>query len=303
LNTNNGNRYDDWFELRNPGAATVSLDGYFLTDNLANKFQFAIPPGYTIPANGYLLVWADGAASLNTNTDAALHVNFRLDAGGEAIGLFAADGTQIDAVTFEPQFNDFSQGRFPDGIGPSYFLQTPTPKAPNTSWANRHPALNPIPDASASVGQALTFVASATDPEAPPQVLSFSLANGAPANATIDPVSGLFTWIPAAAQGQSTNFITVRVTDDGTPPLNAAWTFKVVVGLRVTAITPGAGGNVSLTFGTIVGKTYRVEYKDSLDAATWTLLAPDQVAGGISLTVVDNMGALPQRFYRVVQVD
>jgi len=52
---------DDWFELYNPGPSRVDLGGYFLTDNLANKFQFQVPNNghYTLPPGGYLLVWAD----------------------------------------------------------------------------------------------------------------------------------------------------------------------------------------------------------------------------------------------------
>src|SRR5262249_3900052 len=94
--------YDDWFELYNPGANAVDLGGYFLTDNLTNKFQFQIPDNghYTIPAGGYLLVWADSTPAQNSTNRPDLHVSFNLRAAGEAIGLFAADGTQIDAITF-----------------------------------------------------------------------------------------------------------------------------------------------------------------------------------------------------------
>jgi len=41
-------KYDDWFEIYNPGTNTVSLAGYYVTDNLTNKFQYQIPNGYTI---------------------------------------------------------------------------------------------------------------------------------------------------------------------------------------------------------------------------------------------------------------
>src|SRR5205823_4913932 len=50
------NALDDWFELYNPGTSPVNLAGYFLTDNLANKFQYRIPAGYSVPPLGYLLV-------------------------------------------------------------------------------------------------------------------------------------------------------------------------------------------------------------------------------------------------------
>ncbi|MBN2505882.1 MAG: lamin tail domain-containing protein [Verrucomicrobia bacterium] len=131
LNTNNSNRYDDWFELHNPGDTPASLDGACLTDNLANPLQCPIPPGFVIPPHGFLLVWADNQPALSNPSLPELHVNFRLDLEGESIGLFASDGTLIDAVTFGPQDDDITEGRFPDGTGPVCRLASPTPWQPN----------------------------------------------------------------------------------------------------------------------------------------------------------------------------
>ena len=123
--------YDDWFELYNPGPMAVNLEGYYLTDTLTNQFQFRIPAGYTIPGGGFLLVWADNEAGQNSTNRADLHVNFALRQAGEAIGLFAADGTPIDTVTFGPQTNNVSEGHYPDGSGPLHFMSTYTPRMPN----------------------------------------------------------------------------------------------------------------------------------------------------------------------------
>jgi hypothetical protein len=129
--------YDDWFELYNPGPATVDLGGLFLTDNLANKFQFEIPQNghYLIASGGYLLVWADSESNQNSTNRSDLHVNFRLRAAGEAIGLFAADGVQIDAVTFGQQTNNISMGRSPDGSEDVVFLPQPSPRQANHAVA------------------------------------------------------------------------------------------------------------------------------------------------------------------------
>src|SRR5439155_25314816 len=142
-----------------------------------------IPAGYLSPPHGFLLVWADNQSSLNSSNDPDLHVDFRLNQGGDQIGLFASDGSQIDAVTFEPQFTDISQGRFPDGPGTNYFLAKPTPRGPNSIWANRYPVLEPIPDATVFIGHSLAFTAHATDPDPPPQTLAFSLDADAPTGA------------------------------------------------------------------------------------------------------------------------
>ncbi len=305
LNTNNNNQYDDWFELYNPGDASVTLGGYFLTDNLLDPFQSPIPPGYTIPPQGYFLVWADNSPNLNTNTDPDLHVNFRLDQAGEQIGLFGPDGTPVDTVVFEPQYSDLSQGRSPDGSDAFYYLATPTPREPNSSWANRYPVIEAIPEQTVFAGEPFSFNVPATDPDAPAQTLAFALAVGYPAGAAVDPVSGVFSWTPPIKQPSGTNQITVWVTDNGTPPLSAMGSFTLVVttGLRVSHFERGTGGEFSLTFGTVPGKTYQVEYKDDLSAPDWTPLGASTNALSGEITISDAPGAAPQRFYRVVQME
>jgi regulation of enolase protein 1 (concanavalin A-like superfamily) len=124
-------RYDDWLELHNLGDTEADLTGFTLTDTPANPTRFIVPAGYVIPPGGFLLVWADGMPELNlSSTD--LHLNFSLNRDGEFIGLYAPDGTPVDHVTFGPQSDDVSQGRFPDGTTLLHFFFNPTPGAPNT---------------------------------------------------------------------------------------------------------------------------------------------------------------------------
>jgi hypothetical protein len=124
-------RFDDWFELYNSAATPADLAGYYLTDNLTNKFMFLIPSGYSIPPNGYQLVWADDEANQNSPGRLDLHVNFKLAKSGQQIGLFAPDGTAIDSVSFGPQTSDVSQGRSPDGGSTISVMTVPTPRAAN----------------------------------------------------------------------------------------------------------------------------------------------------------------------------
>jgi hypothetical protein len=81
--------------------------------------------------------------------------------------------------------------------------------------ANAAPVLSGVP-ASATIPElaAYTFTASATDPDLPAETLTFSLV-GAPAGATIDPGTGVFSWTPAEAQGPGTYPFSVRVSDGG----------------------------------------------------------------------------------------
>jgi hypothetical protein len=119
--------FDDWFELHNAGSLPADLSGYTLTDDLDNPRKFTIPAGTVIPAGGFLLVWADEEQAANGQ----LHVNFRLSAGGESLGLFAPDGSTVDSVTFPAQQADVSRGRSPDGGAAFANFTQPTPGGPN----------------------------------------------------------------------------------------------------------------------------------------------------------------------------
>ncbi len=81
---------------------------------------------------------------------------------------------------------------------------------------NTAPVLAPIGDFSVDVADTLTFTAHATDADDPANALTFSLQN-APSGASIDPVTGEFSWTPNAAHGGQTYTVTVMVSDDGSP--------------------------------------------------------------------------------------
>ena len=74
----------DWLELFNSGDASVSLDGWWLTDKADNKTQWRFP-NVSIPAKGALLVWASGKN--RAKPSAPLHTGFSLSKNGEYLGL------------------------------------------------------------------------------------------------------------------------------------------------------------------------------------------------------------------------
>ena len=63
-----------------------------------------------------------------------------------------------------------------------------------------------------------------------------------------------------------------------------------------------AGGDVTFAVSALTGRTYQVEYKDDLRAASWTVLGDNRVATSSGLTITDNLSGIPQRFYRVVML-
>src|SRR4030042_5416870 len=126
-------QYDDWIEIYNSGNTAVNVGGMYLTDDLSipNKWRFPTntPSATTIPAHGYLLIWAD-----ENTADSGLHANFKLSADGEDIALFNTNGNSlIDSITFNKQTADISYGRYPDGSNTWQYMASPTPGRKNTS--------------------------------------------------------------------------------------------------------------------------------------------------------------------------
>jgi len=117
--------FPDWIELYNAGPDPVDLSGRYLTDNLTDPTKFRIPDGLTIPAGGFILFYAD-----NDPGQGPLHLNFRLNKTGEAIGLFDSDATgnrPIDTYTFGWQAADVSEHRHPNGGDTWIMTRTPSP--------------------------------------------------------------------------------------------------------------------------------------------------------------------------------
>jgi len=120
-------QYDDWIEIYNYGTNTIDMAGMYLTDDFFNPTKWQFPAGTSIHLGDYLIIWADEDTS-----DAGLHANFKLNAGGEQIALFDSDGTTlIDNVTFGAQRTDISYGRYPDGSDQWRFFGIPSPDDEN----------------------------------------------------------------------------------------------------------------------------------------------------------------------------
>ncbi len=205
--------FQDWFELYNPNTNTFDLSGYFLTDTLAQPTKSQIPLNTYIAGHGYLLVWADNQPTQNgLSPFGDLHVNFSLSAAGEAIALFAPDGTLQSAVVFTQQFQNVSMGLFPEGStnGGYRFMTNFTPRTANS--------VAPAPTAF---------------------------------------------------------------------PVAANWL---------------ADNTMFLTWPSLAGRTYRLEFKTALEDAVWTQIGGDLTTSSTVFALTNSTGVATQRFFRVLLV-
>jgi outer membrane protein assembly factor BamB len=166
---------------------------------------------------------------------------------------------------------------------------------------NAAPVLAAILDYTIVEGTTLLVTNSATDPDIPPNHLTFSLASDAPVGASINAESGVFSWTPTGSLGVGTHYITVQVADDGWPILSDMKTFAIIVVSRprLESITISDGA-VTLAWSALAGQTYRVQYKTNLEELTWNDLPGDVTATSAVASKSDTLGPSDeQRFYRI----
>jgi hypothetical protein len=203
---------EPWIEILNTGDFPVSLDGLFLTDDPLALTQWAFPPGQSIPARGFLVVFADGEP--NETGPNELHTNFRL----------------------------------PNIAGWSWFT-----------------ALTRLQNGQPAVVDYLQGVVPADDTAVGRQ------PDGDPSSTVNLPVP-----TPGAQNAGAVNFI-------------------------ITSIVLNASKQPVITWQSVPGANYRVEYNSNLVATTWSNLATLMATGMTASHVDQTLGAATRRFYRVVK--
>ena len=173
--------------------------------------------------------------------------------------------------------------------------------------SNEPPVLAAIADHSIHAGMTLIITNSATDPDIPTNTLTYDIFPG-PAGASINSTNGVFTWTPDNSFAGTTNSVTIVVTDNNPQAVNAqqlsdAKTFQVYV-----APPPSMSGatlsndTLTLTWSSIPGLTYRVQFDNQLGNTNWTDLPPDVIATDTISSQTDTNLIDTQRFYRVLVV-
>ncbi len=120
---------NDFVELFNPGVQPVALGGLVLTDDAINEpGKSPLPALSFIGAGGFVRCIADNAPEQGSN-----HLAFSINRLREPLALLDGAGRVIDQVVIEPQTEDVSQGRSPDGGVGLAFFGLPTPGYSNTT--------------------------------------------------------------------------------------------------------------------------------------------------------------------------
>jgi hypothetical protein len=125
--------------------------------------------------------------------------------------------------------------------------------------------------------------------------------------------NGGFTYAPALNYAGPDTFI--YQASDGANVLGSAWVNLSVIPTpvmqpsvaSVTTASPPlihsvafSRGGAQLTWGSVSGRIYRLEYKASLRDTDWTALSPNVTATGTTASAMDKTTNASQRFYRVV---
>lgn len=213
-----------------------------------------------------------------------------------ASGVFTWPTTEADG----PGTNVISVSVTDDGVPSLSATQSFTVLVLET---NRAPVLAAVADHKLHAGMTLVITNVATDPDLPPNTLTFGLDAGAPVGADIGAANGVFTWTPSDAEANTAQSVTVRVTDDGVPPLADAKTFLVTVVSRPIITDVGVSNNLAqVTWTALAGQTYRLQFKINLADTNWFDVSPDVLAADPSATQTHAFDPDVLRLYRVMIV-
>jgi hypothetical protein len=137
--TNSLGRSADWIELQNTNSVSFDLSGMRLTTDPNEPAQWSFPPGTSIAADGYLVVWFDDGQPASTATGALLNTGHSLDGESGQVYLLNAGGQIVDSVVYGFQAPDLTIGV----SGTTWtLLANPTPGAANSPPASLGTAAN-----------------------------------------------------------------------------------------------------------------------------------------------------------------
>lgn len=128
----------DYIELYNPSLITVSLDGWYLTDQ-EELSENARLGRMEIGPRSHLLLFADGFAGQNTDEESGetcYYLGFGLNEAGETLTLADGSGNTIDKVVVPPLAVDVSYARQKDGQDAWCVVKNGSPGESNETLAS-----------------------------------------------------------------------------------------------------------------------------------------------------------------------
>ncbi len=106
-----------WLELFNSGATPLSLDGYWLANNVTNLAQWPFPAGLTLAPGERRLLWADGQTNQTAGTN--LHTGVALTHSGTLTLSRLTNGVGplqiVDHLVWRHLGANATYGSFPEG--------------------------------------------------------------------------------------------------------------------------------------------------------------------------------------------
>jgi hypothetical protein len=186
------------------------------------------------------------------------------------------------------------------GNDPANWRATPPGGTPGQPVSNRLPVISAGGYFEVPQQALLSFTVSAADLDAPWQTVSLS-ATQLPSGATFDPASGMFSWLPSAAQppGDYSAWFMARDTTLCDDNHNVHEVVIHVVPQLTIAMHYTISDGMQLSFSALPGETYFVEYCTDLARADWQVYQ-EIVASEAGVTTVPGLiGPDAARFYRV----
>lgn len=224
-------RFSDWAGIISKGTNTSPYALQLWSDgSLRFTANFNSPPGavgsgsWNSTAKLTLGAWQHVAVTYD-GTRVRFYINGVMDSNQPAVSLRCgvAEEPLVIGADF-PGGDEFFQGV----IRSARVYGRPLTAQELAAMDNRPPQLGAYTNAQVIAGSLYSVPAVASDPDVPPQQLTFRLVSG-PFGAAVNSLTGTFSWRPAIAQAPSTNFVRIAVTDNGVPMLGATQDFTVRV--------------------------------------------------------------------------
>ena len=184
-------------------------------------------------------------------------------------------------------------------------IRRANPANARSTLANLPPEISEVGFKTVAVGNTIEFTIAAVDGNVPPDLITFTLTNDAAPGASIDSRKGIFRWTPPLDLAPGNYVFTAVATDNGSPPASAQQRFTILLtadSLKLQAHQIWRDNHgVNISWETIPGRMYRVQFKNSLDDSQWQDLDDPFLAEGTVVTKIDDgIDAEDERYYQIL---